>query len=75
MDRYAFGCSALQRPDSWSRCFAAILNAGQRPFYVINYPGSCGGGQALPAARSSVDLQYLADDAVDRCCTVECVRK
>ena len=26
------------------------LNAGQRPFYVINYLGSCGGGQVLPTS-------------------------
>ena len=41
---HAFG----RRPDSWSRRFAAILNAGQRPFHVINYVGSWGGGEVLP---------------------------
>jgi hypothetical protein len=40
---HAFG----RRPDSWSRRFAAILNAGQRPFHVINYVGSWGGGEVL----------------------------
>src|SRR5829696_2765663 len=30
-----------------SRGFAATLNAGRRPFHVINYLGSCGGGQVL----------------------------
>ena len=40
----AFG----RRPDSWSRRFAAALNAGWRPFHVINYVGSVGGGQVLP---------------------------
>jgi hypothetical protein len=30
-----------------SRGFAAALNAGRRPFHVINYLGSCGGGQLL----------------------------
>jgi len=40
---HAFG----RRPASWSRRFSAILNAGQRPFHVINYLGSCGGGQVL----------------------------
>jgi DinB family protein len=35
-------------PEGWSRRFAAILNAGQRPFHMINYLGSCAGGQALP---------------------------
>jgi hypothetical protein len=41
---HAFG----RRPDSWSRRFAAILNAGRRPFHMINYLGSCGGGEVLP---------------------------
>jgi hypothetical protein len=30
-----------------SRGFAATLNASRRPFHVINYVGSCGGGQVL----------------------------
>jgi hypothetical protein len=30
-----------------SRGFAAMLNATRRPFHVINYLGSCGGGQIL----------------------------
>ena len=37
-------------PAGWSRRFAATLNAGRRPFHVINYLGSCGGGQVLPKA-------------------------
>src|SRR5829696_1439989 len=40
----AFG----RRPDGWSRRFATALNAGRRPFHVINYVGSVGGGQVLP---------------------------
>jgi hypothetical protein len=36
------------RPDSWSRRFAATLNSGRRPFHMINYLGSVGGGQVLP---------------------------
>jgi hypothetical protein len=43
---HAFG----RRPDSRSRRVAAILNAGRRPFHVINYLGSCGGGQTLPTS-------------------------
>ena len=43
---HAFG----KRPASWSRRFAAILDAGQRPFHLINYLGSCGGGQLLPTS-------------------------
>jgi DinB superfamily len=41
---HAFG----RRPPSWSRRFAAALNAGQRPFHMINYLGSWGGGQIMP---------------------------
>ena len=32
----------------WSRRFAATLNSLRRPFHVINYLGSVGGGQLLP---------------------------
>ena len=35
----------------WSRRFAATLNALYRPFQVINYLGSCGGGQLLSPRR------------------------
>ncbi|MDX3189760.1 DinB family protein [Streptomyces sp. MN03-5084-2B] len=31
-------------PDPASRAFAAALNAAARPFHVVNYLGSCGGG-------------------------------
>jgi hypothetical protein len=34
----------------WSRRFAATLNAAHRPFHVINYLGSVGGGQLLPTS-------------------------
>jgi hypothetical protein len=35
-------------PDPVSRGFAATLNAATRPFHVINYLGSCGGGLIGP---------------------------
>lgn len=35
-------------PDPVSRGFAAMLNAATRPFHVINYLGSCGGGLIGP---------------------------
>ena len=35
-------------PDGAGRRFAAILNATTRPFHVINYLGSVGGGAVLP---------------------------
>jgi DinB superfamily len=66
---HAFG----RRPDSWSRRFAAILNAGQRPFHVINYLGSCGGGQVLPTStmiklmdRTIDSLQHKLDDETEK---------
>ena len=31
----------------YSRGFAATLNAGRNPFHLINYVGSCAGGQVL----------------------------
>jgi len=34
-------------PDGASRAFAAVLNAGSRPFHVVNYVGSLGGGRVL----------------------------
>jgi hypothetical protein len=39
-----------RRPPAWSWRFAAILNAGRRPFHLINYLGSCGGGLVVPKA-------------------------
>jgi hypothetical protein len=35
----------------WSRRFAGTLNALYRPFHVINYLGSCGGGRLLTPRR------------------------
>jgi len=34
-------------PDGVSRRFAAVLNAGTRPFHVVNYLGSLGGARVL----------------------------
>jgi len=38
-------------PDSISKRFAAALNAGTRPFHVINYLGSLGGARVLGYPR------------------------
>jgi hypothetical protein len=38
-------------PDRFSRAFAALLNAGTRPFHVVNYLGSLGGARVLGHAR------------------------
>ena len=53
---HAFG----HLPPAWSRRFAATLNAGRRPFHLINYLGSCGGGQVLPRA----DMTALMDRTI-----------
>ena len=37
-------------PSAVSRSFAALLNAGTRPFLVVNYIGSLGGGRVLGRA-------------------------
>jgi hypothetical protein len=54
-----------------SRGFAAVLNAGRHPFHLINYLGSCAGGQILsPRAMvalldRTIDIlqQDLADES------------
>jgi len=38
-------------PDSWSRSFAACLNAVTRPYDHINYLGSCGGALVFRGPR------------------------
>lgn len=49
-------------PDGYSRRFAAALNAGTRPFHVINYLGGCGGALVFHGPR----LTRLLDRTVDR---------
>jgi hypothetical protein len=48
-----------------SRGFAATLNAGRRPFHLINYLGSCGGGQLL-TTRAQAALLDRTIDALQR---------
>jgi hypothetical protein len=38
-------------PDSVSRAFAASLEAATRPFHIVNYLGSLGGGTVLNTAQ------------------------
>ena len=38
-------------PDTFSRVFSGVLNAGTRPFHVINYLGSCGGALVFHGPR------------------------
>ena len=47
-------------PDRFSRMFAGILNAGTRPFHVVNYLGSCGGALVFHGPR----LVRLSDRVV-----------
>jgi hypothetical protein len=37
-----------------SRGFGATLNAGHRPFHLINYLGSCGGGRLTTRAQAAL---------------------
>ena len=38
-------------PDRAGRVFARFLNAGRRPFHVVNYLGSCGGALVFHGPR------------------------
>jgi hypothetical protein len=42
-----------------SRGFAAALNAGHHPFHLINYLGSCGGGQLLTTRAQAALLDRM----------------
>ena len=53
-----------------SRGFAATLNAGRRPFHLINYLGSCGGGQLL-TTRAVAALLDRTIDALHRSLAAE----
>ena len=49
-------------PDPFSRAFAAVLNAGTRPFHYINYLGSVGGALVFHGPR----LTKVFDRTIDR---------
>ena len=49
-------------PDGYSRRFASALNAGTRPFHVINYLGGCGGALIFHGHR----LTRLLDRIVNQ---------
>jgi len=64
-------------PDRAGRVFAGLLDAGRRPFHVVNYLGSCGGAlvfrgprlirqmdRTVAALRSKVDQE--TDEALGR---------
>lgn len=48
-------------PDSCSRTFAAGLNAGTRPFHVVNYLGSAGGALVFHGPRLTRQLDHTID--------------
>lgn len=48
-------------PDPFSRAFAAVLNAGTRPFHHINYLGSVGGALVFHGPRLTGQLDRTID--------------
>ncbi|MDI6909000.1 DinB family protein [Nocardioides sp.] len=48
-------------PDPFGRAFAAILNAGTRPFHQINYLGSVGGALVFHGPRLTRRLDRTID--------------
>ena len=48
-------------PDRYSRTFAAVLNAGTRPFHGVNYLGSCGGALVFHGPRLTRQLDRTLD--------------
>jgi hypothetical protein len=45
-------------PDPFSRAFAAVLNAGTRPFHHINYLGSVGGALVFHGPRLTRQMDH-----------------
>jgi hypothetical protein len=50
-----------QLPDPFSRSFAAMLNAGTRPFHHINYLGSVGGALVFHGPRLVREVDRVID--------------
>jgi hypothetical protein len=48
-------------PDWASRSFAAVLNAGTRPFHLVNYLGSWAGGTVLGPIRTERLLKRIIE--------------
>jgi hypothetical protein len=48
-------------PDPFSRAFAAVLNAGTRPFHHINYLGCVGGALVFHGPRLTRELDRTID--------------
>lgn len=48
-------------PDPFSRTFAAVLNAGTRPFHHVNYLGSVGGALVFHGPRLTRQLDHTIE--------------
>ncbi len=48
-------------PESYGRAFAGVLNAGTRPFHVVNYLGACAGATVLHGQRLSSKVDRTID--------------
>lgn len=48
-------------PDPFSRAFAAVLNAGTRPFHQINYLGAVGGALVFHGPRLTKEMDRTID--------------
>ena len=48
-------------PEPFSRTFAAVLNAGTRPFHHINYLGSVGGALVFHGTRLTRHVDHTID--------------
>lgn len=46
-------------PDIFSMVFARLLDAGRKPFHLINYAGSCIGARIIPGSRMSSTLDRV----------------
>ena len=53
-------------PEGYSRRFAAFLNAGTRPFHVVNYVGSLGGARVLGNTRMERVMDRVVAGLVSR---------
>ena len=52
-------------PDGFSRVFAGALDAGTRPFHVVNYLGSCGGALVFRGGRLTRRLDRTVASCTD----------
>ncbi len=48
-------------PERYSHAFAAVLNAGTRPFHYLNYAGAVGGATVFHGPRLTRQLDHTID--------------